>query len=259
MKPNKVLIMGLGHLATFIVKEFGDETRLWGTYRVERRETTFNRVNKVRYIAGDDMPEALIQNWRMVIWNLPPFEGYKGILEEYHSRIDRKCPWIFVSSTSVFKNGNIHEDSKKESISKTGKLLIEIEFELKRFNRDVSIIRPGGLVDAIRSPANFFRARTDVKGAKTPFNLVHTHDVARFIYFMITKEVHSEDFNLVSDDHASKKDFYSRIMKANDVIPPTWDDNGSLHRIISNQKSKSVGFEYLYPDLQEYFMKQSLH
>jgi hypothetical protein len=48
-------------------------------------------------------------------------------------------------------------------------------------------------------------------------------------------------------------------MKAHDLIPPTWDDNGSMHRIISNHKSKSVGFEYLYPDLQEYFIKQSLH
>jgi hypothetical protein len=257
MKPNKVLIMGLGHLAAFIVKEFGDDAGLWGTYRVERDETIFQRVSKVKYSAGDDIPEELLQDWNVVIWNLPPLEGYKEILEEFDSRIDRRCPWIFVSSTSVFKEGHIHEDSRKESISRTGKLLIEIETTLKRFRRSVSIVRPGGLVDSIRNPANFLKDKTGVKGARTPVNLVHTHDVARFIYFMITKEIHSEDFNLVSDDHASKKDFYSRIMKANDVIPPTWDDDGSMHRIISNQKSKNAGFEYLYPDLQEYFIKQS--
>ena len=98
MKPNKVLIIGLGHLAAFMVKEFADDIRLWGTYRTERDETIFHRVNKVRYVVGNDIPEELVQDWSVVIWNLPPLEGYKGIIED-------------------FKNGNIEDARKKQALS----------------------------------------------------------------------------------------------------------------------------------------------
>jgi nucleoside-diphosphate-sugar epimerase len=256
MKPRSVLIFGLGHLAGFLVDEFDGGVELWGTCRTGCDKPVFGRVNRVRYIAGDEFPPELVREWDVVVWNLPPVEGYADVLMGFDAAIPGNSPWIFVSATSVYGEGDITEDAQKEAQSPRANVLIECESALKGMKRDVSIVRPSGLVDEARHPANFLKGLARSSGARTPVNLVHTRDAAYFILHLIANGLFGGDFNLASDDHPGREEFYTRAMRAKGIAPPVWDDEGSVHRVISNDKSKKTGFEYLYPDLMEWLSKQ---
>jgi hypothetical protein len=253
MKSNNILIFGLGHLASFLVRELDADADIWGTYRSQVKDPALARVNKVRFDTTDDIPVELSKDWGVVIWNLPPHDGYMETLKEFNSKTPESCPWIFISSTSVYSDGDIDEDSKKDGVTRNGALLTGIESQLLGFSRQVLILRPGGLVDSTRNPVNFLKEKSSMRAADTPVNLVHTQDVARFMAYMIKMELYSQDYNLVSDDHPGRALFYSQIMACHNLTPPKWSTDDSVHRLISNRKSKSTGFNYLHPNLLEYF------
>lgn len=255
MRPQRVLIVGLGHLARFLVEGFGEEVELWGTCRTGCDKPAFGRVNRVRYVIGDDVPPELVSQWDVVIWNLPPVEGYADVLMDFDSAIPVEVPWVFVSATSVYGEGDITEDSPKEAQSPRASVLTECESVLEGLKRDVSIVRPSGLVDDIRHPSGFLKGIPLSSGARTPVNLVHTRDVARFIMHLIANDLFGEGFNLASDDHPVRAEFYTKAMRGAGIELPAWDERESVYRIISNGKSKSAGFKYLYPDLMEWLSK----
>ena len=118
-------------------------------------------------------------------------------------------------------------------------------------DRKISIIRPSGLVDLKRNPKNFFKGRSNLSGGDSPVNLVHTQDVAHFIRFIIDKNLCGEDFNLASETHLSKSQFYNLVQDQK----LSFSSEGSLNRIISSEKAKSFGYQFLYPDVLDYFLK----
>jgi hypothetical protein len=247
-KKRKILIFGLGHLASFISKEFdGDD--LHGTFRSGKKNSQFNNVQKYSFNVGEELPGELKQQFDLIIWNFPPVENYIGVLKEADNFFDSQTPWIFVSSTSVYQDGEVDETSETKSES----YLASIENELASFKRNILILRPGGLVDSERHPARFFKGRDEVKGAQSPVNLVHTHDVARFIKHISDKEITSDIYNLVSSQHPIKKDFYSTMLQLKNEKVPEWSDDDSLKKVVSNFKSKDSGFTYSYDDLVAYF------
>ncbi|MFZ8932630.1 MAG: hypothetical protein ACO2ZP_01850 [Bacteriovoracaceae bacterium] len=239
-KKAKLLIFGLGRLGSYLLDELSPTFEVLGTRTSEKKGSSVEL-----YSLGNPMP-AFDKTISFVIWCIPPRPLYKESLVLANKYFPSEIPFIFVSSTSVYQSDGL----KTEESQRDGKQnIIELEETLKSFSRPTSIIRPSGLVDNKRHPKNFFKNNSSPEGGESPVNLVHTEDVARFIGFLIKEELCGEDFNLASDTHLSKKEFYNGVRE----IPLQFSSKGSLQKIISSEKAKSFGFDFKYKDLLKYF------
>ena len=242
-----ILIMGLGHLAQFLVKELDNDYHLWGTHRKKELNSSFENIHKIEFHAGDSF-DLIPKNVDVVIWNFPPIDNYEQVLRDADNYFSHSTHWIFVSSTSVFEDVIAYENSPRKDCQ-----LTILEKQLKAMRRHVSILRPGGLVDLKRHPGNFFKNKAEVTGSLSPVNLVHTQDVARFIKHVINSTLWGEDFNLVSSHHPTKQEFYSSMLQLLGHPVPRWISQESLKRVVKNVKSLNSGFTYQFDDLVAYF------
>jgi hypothetical protein len=241
---KKVLVCGDGHLGDFFYEISKDHFDYFSTFRSSEKK----RKNKQFYLDSNDLniTDFLLQPWDAVIFAMPPHEGYLAFLRQFHQTLKQKVPWIFISSTSVYSEGEITEESVKIPTRKNGETLIEIESFLESLERPVCIIRPSGLVDQIRNPANFFKSGV-IPAPNGWTNLVHTEDVARFIGHVIEKELYQNSFNLASK-HYLKSFFYQSLRPELKI-----SDNSDGIKKILNTKTFNSGFSYKFPDLLKYF------
>jgi nucleoside-diphosphate-sugar epimerase len=183
---------------------------------------------------------------------LPPIAHYPQLLAQANVHFSPQTPWIFVSSTSVYREGEITEQSPRDGNSGNAPLLIACEQYLESIQRPCCIVRPSGLFDDIRRPGGFFKNSNSIPNASSPINLVHSQDVARFLWHVILRQLWGEQFNLSCDDHPLKKDFYAPLLLKNYGKKIALDETSKTTKIISNLKSRQTGFEYLYPSLAKY-------
>lgn len=252
----KIFIFGLGHLSKFLMNELDESYTLDGSWRKEKEG--FSRINKsMIYTIPDEFPSEIDDDYDWIIWSFPPVVGYMETLIKADTILKKEVPWIFVSSTSVFREGPVDEESERNGTRFRGESLVDIEDALKSLDRQVNIVRPSGLVDKNRNPVNFFKNSTKnpaIKGEVT--NLVHTRDVARFINFLIVSDIRGEDFNLNSLTQIEKEKFYNELLKENGFEQIKFKPTAQAHpKVVSSKKSRSKGFEYLYDDLLGFFKK----
>jgi nucleoside-diphosphate-sugar epimerase len=250
----KIFIFGLGHLSRFFVDELDDSFTIEGTWRTEKEG--FDKVqNKIQFETGDEWPKEIKDQYDWIVWSYPPVGGYKEILKKADQFFNSKTPWIFVSSTSVYDQGEVNENSERKGKKFRGENLVEIENLLYGFNRPINIIRPSGLVDEKRNPANFFKntdRKPEIKGERV--NLVHTHDVARFLWFVIKNDIKGEDFNLNSQTDLEKSEFYKKVLRFFNIPKIEFlDSKSSSPKTVNSMKSRSYGFSYQFDDLVNYY------
>jgi len=242
-------------LANFLVEELNYEHDVSGAWRTPKHgfETL---TNVVEYKIGESLPISLEKSYDLIIWLYPPAEDYKKTLSIADEFFDQSIPWIFTSSTSVYESGVIDENSKRTGKKFRGENLIEIEDLLLSFKRSISIVRPSGLVDKKRNPSNFFKNTSKIlplKGEVT--NLVHTMDVARFIKFLISNKNYGDHFNLSSKKNYEKSFFYNELQKITSSKELKFSESILQEpKIINSHKSRSIGFEYKYENLLDYFL-----
>lgn len=251
---RSVLAIGLGHLAKFLHEQIkldncGHQISLSGTYRNLEKVNSFD-IDKY-YFESTDLTSlnAVPQNFDILLLNLPIIENYSRVLEKIDQKFPVNTKIIFISSTSVYSEGEIDESSTRVGASKNGEKLILLEDYLKGLKREVTIIRPGGLIDSSRNPARFLARKDVISDSQLAINLIHTQDVARFILHILKKDLWNEDYNLVCDNHQSKEEFYSGEIARLALEMPKWQKSSKVSKIVSNAKVKQSGFSFLYPDL----------
>ncbi len=227
---NEIFVFGLGHLGSFLLKE----NQNYAMYTILGTKTKSDE-HAIPYRLGESLPPGIKAKYKAVVFSFPPKDGYENFLIECDKFFDIETPWIFISSTSA-------EDYNF--------FLASLEKKLKKFGRKLAIVRPGGLVDEIRHPKGFFKNKDELTGCETPINLVHTRDVARAILHIIDKGLYGESYNLVSDDHPTKKEFYGIWLGENFRMNP---EGSNPERIIDNSKIKSTGFQFKYPQIEAFF------
>lgn len=83
-----------------------------------------------------------------------------------------------------------------------------------------------------------------------PANIIHLGDIVRALDYAIHNHLNGI-YNLSSDFHLSRKEFYDLLCKAHNINPMTWDASKPVihggNRLISNRKIKQTGFTFLYP------------
>jgi nucleoside-diphosphate-sugar epimerase len=163
----------------------------------------------------------------LLILNIPPFEHQLKWFQSWPW--DQNVPVIFISSTSVYHaSANAQLLNQEEEWIKT---------HFKRWN----ILRFGGLLGGNRHPGNSLSGKVGLKGGNSPVNLIHRDDAVGFTRALMEKKIFNEIFDVVSDEHTTKREFYSEYCQRMNLPLPEFDSaDQTVGRIIDNEKIKTI-------------------
>ena len=178
-----------------------------------------------------------------------------AILEHAHKYGIRKI--LFISSTSVYGNVNRivteADDLKPETSSAQALAKVE-ELLMGQTAIEVTILRMGGLVGLKRPAGRFLAGKTDIRNGLAPVNMVHQEDCISVITSIIEQEKWGTIYNVCSDEHPSKKDFYThQALKQGFELPTFLEEDTFDYKEVSNYKvKKELNYRFKFPDPMGY-------
>jgi nucleoside-diphosphate-sugar epimerase len=199
----------------------------------------------------------------LLFLNIPPKvrQGKNGdsflkIIENITRKLKEKpVSWIiFVSSTSVYseKGGLLtEEDTNINDTSRpAGRVLLKAENLLINSGIDTTILRPGGLYGYGRHPVHYLSGRKNLDGACKPVHLIHQVDCLNIIVEIIQMQKINTVYNLVSDGHPPRAEFYKSAAEYYDLPAPHFKkDEETDYSIISNEKvRRELSYSFNYPN-----------
>lgn len=199
----KINIIGLGWyglpLAESLQKK-GFDVR--GTVTSEEKVLDLKNKNiKATKLKYPDTPDTIDDD--VLILNIPPFTEELEWFKRWN--ISSKTWIVFISSTSV--------------LSKTDDKL-RLQEEWVRTHPKWTVLRFGGLFGGERHPGKSLSGKKNLPGRLWPVNLLHLNDAIGFTEAVIEKNLISETFNVLSDDHPTREMFYSDYCRTNKIPLP---------------------------------------
>jgi nucleoside-diphosphate-sugar epimerase len=164
-------------------------------------------------------------------------DGFENLILQIENSPVQKV--IFISATSVYPRLN-KVMAEQDMVLETP--LAEIE-NLFRENTyfETTIIRFAGLFGDERHPANWFK-----KGRKIPqpngfVNMIHRDDCMNIIHEIIDQNCWNTTFNACSNDHPTRKEFYTIAKWSKGFDLPVFEEGEDLKwKIISSKKVQQV-------------------
>jgi len=191
-----------------------------------------------------------IENTDILIINIPPKKNLKGDIPfyEYIQQIIKYTPAnksvIFISSTSVYGDidHKISEQTPPQPKTLSGKILLQSEQALKaHFKSQLTILRLAGLVGPQRNPGRFLANRKNVPNPNGLVNLTHREDCIHLITLIIKNQIFGHTINICSDEHPTRKIFYTKAAKCLQLPPPEFIKDSNLPtKYIDNSFSKEI-------------------
>ncbi len=163
---------------------------------------------------------------------------------------------ILASATSVYPEANkLVKEADAEYISSphSGIVLLSLEDHFRNLTGvTTTILRFSGLYGPGREPGMFLKNRSVVRGADNPVNLIHQEDCVRALECIIEKMPHSGIYNICSDEHPLRKEFYTAAAERIGIKPPAFTKDTEPFKVVDNTRFKEkFGFKYLHPDPME--------
>ncbi len=201
--------------------------------------------------AGADIDDFL--DCDVLIINTPPGRRQPNVGEEFPERIKtismlaqaHEIPYgLFVSSTGVYENANdlVNEEDDPQPASESGQALLTAERYLGLIQRPLTtVLRMGGLIGKQRHPGRFLAGRENLSNGRAPVNMVHLNDAIGVCLAILEQEQWGDCFNVVADEHPTRRDYYPAMARQLDLEPPTFlpTDEASF-KVVSNRKVKEV-------------------
>jgi nucleoside-diphosphate-sugar epimerase len=187
-------------------------------------------------------------------------QDYATELVKIISFFSKTCKIVFTSSTSVYPDLILeaHEEYVFTPQDET-KALVQAEITLKKlFWERLCILRFAGLIGPQRHPAKFFAGKTNLPMGNIPVNLVHLLDCIRIIDSVIEQELWGEIFNVCASIHPTKKEYYSKSCEILNLERPTFLEDFSTGKSVSNAKSKKSMGNYIMDDPKDYFEMENV-
>lgn len=250
---KKVSILGCGWLGTPLALQL-----LQSGYKVAGSTTTAHKIETLSsfgidaYLIRIDQLSDQVQDFLdadVLIVNIPwkTISDFENLIREIEKSRIKKI--IYISSTSVFAEGN---QIVTEETPLNDSPLARIE-ELFRNNGhfQTTILRFGGLIGATRQAARFFKPSQKVQNGDAPVNMIHQDDCIAIISLVLSKESWGETFNCCTDNHPTKREFYTKAAQDMGLVPAIFEDTGSTkYKIVSNEKVKAVlHYTFIHHDL----------
>lgn len=223
---KKITVVGLGKLGLPLAEYLSEYFDVYGVARTPK-------LTKVPFLAQDISVHGVFSD--VVVLTLPPSQINFERLPKIRTQ------WlIYTSSTSVYGDlqGLVTEEMLPTPSEESGKNLLKIEEWVKSFP-NWTILRLGGLVGENRHPGNYLAGKIGIKNPEAPVNLIHHGDVIRAVGEILSLEKKNDIYNLVSDEHRSRKEFYQEFAKKNNLSQPEFEAETKANKLVSNEKIKS--------------------
>lgn len=210
-------------------------------------------------ILGNNLNDFL--NSDILIINFPP-ERRNDIETYYKNQFDQLISALknssikkvlFVSSTSVYPdlNREIFENETTEPVKESGRALKQVEnLLISQPNFETTIIRFSGLIGYNRMPGRFLANKTNVENGNAPINVIHQDDCIELITQIIEQNIWGDVFNASSDEHPTRKEFYTFAANKIGLNPPIFTEKEDVKfKIINSDKiKKRLNYSFIYPD-----------
>jgi nucleoside-diphosphate-sugar epimerase len=137
------------------------------------------------------------------------------------------------------------EESKVEPKTKNAKKLAKVEEFLLDYN--AWILRCGGLIGNRKHPVYYLQHKLGIPRPDAAVNLVHEHDVCRFIKRLIETDKDFGLYNLVCPEHPSRKEYYNEVAKRLGLNALSFDETDLRKgKIVVPKKALEANFSFEY-------------
>lgn len=265
----KISVLGCGWLGFPLAQQLLEES-----FQVKGSTTTESKISILKQSGIEPylmtLPDSLSNpeidefwNAGILFLNIPPSRtsnesdgSYPDLIEKIVQKAEEHAiKWIiFASSTSVYsKYGGVttEEDAVPGKATRaSGEAILKAESILQECPIDSTILRFGGLYGYDRHPVHYLSGKKDLSDATKPVNLIHQSDCIGVVLKVIKLNKRNEIYNVVSDGHPPKKEFYqSAAMHFDLPLPKFSGSNGQSYKIISNEKlKKDLNYSFDYPN-----------
>jgi nucleoside-diphosphate-sugar epimerase len=108
------------------------------------------------------------------------------------------------------------------------------------------ILRLAGLYGDHRHPVSYLAGRTGVPKPLAPVNMIHLHDLVAIVYRLVDLGITGEVFNVCSDRHPTRQEFYTAAARARGLPLPVFDgrDTRRGKRVESGKLRRRVGYAF---------------
>ena len=237
---NKVIsILGCGWLGF----PLSDHLRTLG-YQVKGSTTSAHKIAKLQSIGiqaySIDLKAAAPRyddflDTEVLIITLPATQ--LAYFDKLLKNISPSVKIIYTSTTSVYLPSEYPIDENGILDEKSPHLLIE---KLLKINQNTTtILRLAGLFNAERHPGKWF-ANKVLSNPNAPVNLIHLDDCIGIIEQVIKKNIWEQTFNACTDEHPSRKDFYTRATQVIGQQIREVLDTSTLSKLIDNKLLKNT-------------------
>lgn len=206
-----------------------------GSTRSEKKKQELTKDGIHTYLLEyPNLPQEDLLSADVIVLNIPPFKELLSWLKSWSWNLKSKL--IFISATSVYSGmGSMDENSE------TSGDLAQIENWVQAHFPHQVILRFGGLIGNNRHPGKILSGRKELKGPQHPVNLIHLDDCIGFTQSIIEKNISNEVFNVVSNEHSSRKDFYGEFCVRKGIAKPEFDEKDlSQGKLILNSKMSAL-------------------
>lgn len=213
-----------------------------------------------------------------LVLNIPPGVRTKG--EDFHpAQITNLIPYlresslkniIYVSSTSVYPNVNRevfeteplpNQDVSTDGVGSKGvnRALLKAEEMIKALpNKNITIVRPGGLIGEDRIPGRYVAGRKGLAGGNNPVNYIHPTDLVGIIAEIIKQNIWGDTYNIVAPQHPTRKEVYAQNAQLFGFELPEYAEEETDFKIINGDKLiKTLNYQFQYPNPLEFRYKQT--
>jgi nucleoside-diphosphate-sugar epimerase len=265
----KLLVMGAGYVGMALLKRFQDYSHeIFITTTKEERVDKLKQFGKQVIVLNsteDKDLQQLINACDGIIVLVAPnsSQSYEETYLNSAKKIslalkNRRTPFyiLYTSSTSVCEgqNGWVKEEMALDPGSENAKILLETEHYYLNSGASTCILRLGGIYGPNRELTDRARRLSGKEMSGTgeeSTNHIHLEDIIEGIVFCLEHSL-TGIFQLVNDDHTSRKKLYSGLCELLEVPSPIWNmdlqENNCGYKV-SNQKIKDAGFIFAHPTL----------
>jgi nucleoside-diphosphate-sugar epimerase len=268
----KIAIIGCGYVGTALAMHWSNlGHRITATTRSTKKLPMLSKlVQKVRILDADDTKEIsiLLQENDLILVcisadNLKDYEAYLSLalkIKQEALRLKKPKKLLFTSNAIVYGEHNglwVDERAKLEPMTEQANILIQAEqafLSLSDHDWKVSVLRLGEIYGPGRSLS---QKVSHLVGHVLPgngdifTNMVHLADIVHGIHHIVQFQL-TGIYNIVDDDHPTKKEFYDTLCQNFHFSPIQWDSSHPArlyngNKRVSNHKIKADGYVFHVP------------